>query len=510
MTGKDMALRIDGLTVAYRGGFRAVDGLSLEVGRDEVVALVGESGCGKSTVLRAVLDLLPGRAEIEGSVVLNSMPLHELGRRERGALQQQAGYVTQDPYSAYDPLRTVRHHMLEPLRAQRARVDESLTLERIAAAGVREPSTRWTQYPHQWSGGMLQRADIIAATQLDPAITLADEPTSALDAELADGMMQLLRRQSRAVLFVTHDLELAARHADRIIVMDQGRVVEHASPHVLLTRPTHPQTLRLVGSVRQRAELRHAPQSPRGEVVARLVGVTKRYRTRGGSQLAVDSADLHVHSGEIVGIHGRSGSGKSTLLRLLGRLEEPDSGRVEVQAGAGVVLPIFQDPVSSLDRRWPIWRSVTEPLLARGGHQGKSAPSRRRRRELAHAALDAVGLGHIDPATFPGALSVGQCQRVAIARAVCAAPPLVIADEPTASLDVTTAGEIARLLGDLRDLGTALVIVSHDVAFLRMLADRILRMDHGRLTTVALDHVADDHERLERQASDGHPGSTNR
>lgn len=497
MSHKADMLRIEDLTVTYRGGFRAVDGVNLTVGCDEAVALVGESGCGKSTTLRAVLGLLPTRAQVAGTIVLDEQPLHELGRRDRVALQQQAGYVTQDPYSAYDPLRTVRHHVLEPLRSRGAAVDEDDVLERIDAAGVPRPATRWVQFPHQWSGGMLQRADIIAATLLDPVITLADEPTSALDAELADDMMWLLRRQSQALLFVTHDLELAARHADRIIVLDGGRIVEQAVPRVLFERPTAAQTIRLVESVRQRAEPRAAAPDLGGAVVAQAVGVTKRYETRGGAHLAVDSVDLEVRSGEIIGIYGRSGSGKSTLLRLLGGLESPDAGSVSVRAGQGVVLPIFQDPVGSLDRRWPIWRSITEPLMARDRRGRTKAPSGRRRRELAREALDAVGLAQVEPETFPGGLSVGQCQRVAIARAICAAPPLVIADEPTASLDVTTAGEVAALLRELCERGTALVIVSHDVAFLRTIADRILRMDHGRFIVTDIQAVLGNGDRDE-------------
>lgn len=490
MSHKSDMLRIENLTVTYRGGFRAVDDLSLTVGCDESVALVGESGSGKSTTLRAVLGLLPARARTEGSIEIDEKPLHELGRHEMGVLQQQAGYVTQDPYSAYDPLRTVRHHVLEPLRARGRTIDEDAVLHRIETAGVPQAATRWLQHPHQWSGGMLQRADIIAATLLDPLITLADEPTSALDAELADDMMLLLRRQSQALLFVTHDLELASRHADRIIVLAGGRIVEQGATRTLLTRPTATPTIRLVDSVRERAESQPDAQTATGPIVVQASGATKRYRTPSGMHTAVDAADLTVRVGEIVGICGRSGSGKSTLLRLLGRLEEPDAGEVRMLTGPAGVLPIFQDPVGSLDKRWPIWRSITEPLLGRDRRGRGKAPSRRQRQEAARTALADVGLAHLDVNTFPGALSVGQCQRVAIARVACAAPPLVIADEPTASLDVTTAGEIAALLRTLRDRGCALVVVSHDVAFLQMVADRILRMEHGRLTAPA--DLADD------------------
>lgn len=483
MTTKPAALAIEGLSVTYGGGFRAVDDVSLRVDCGESVAIVGESGSGKSSMLRAILGLLPPRARVGGQVRLGDTVLDALGGRDLARVRLSVGYVTQDPYSAYDPLRTVRHHVLEPLRIRRIKRDDALTLRRLSDAGVLDPDARWKQHPHQWSGGMLQRGDIIAATQHDPEITLADEPTSALDAELADGMMTVLREQSKALLFVTHDLELAAAHADRIIVLAGGKVIEEAPGRQLFGAPAHPQTARLIGAIKERSAPRARPTDTAGRVVIEASSVTKRYRTGQGTIAAVDGVDLLVRAGQIVGIHGRSGSGKSTLLRLLGGLERPDTGTVTIESGTGVVLPIFQDPVGSLDPRWPLWRTITEPLTARGRRPrpGERRISTPQRKELAREALDRVGLARIDVHSYPTALSVGQCQRIAIARAWCAAPPVVIADEPTASLDVTTASEIARLLRRLRDRGTALVIVSHDLALLGLVADRVLQMADGRL-----------------------------
>lgn len=498
------ALAIRGLTVTYGAGFRAVDGADLSVDDGECVALVGESGCGKTTTMRAVLGALPGRAVARGTIRLHGADLDPAGRGRAG-LARRIGYVTQDPHSAFDPLRSVRHHVTEPLRSHRLPVDADAVLRTLTGAGIPDAARRWRQYPHQWSGGMLQRADITAATLLDPAIILADEPTSALDAELADDMMRLLRACARSLLFVTHDLALAARHADRIVVMHAGRVVQQGSPREVLSKPSGEPTRRLVHAVRERA----ASPLPAGsagtdrdgagaEPVARMREVTREYAVRGGSLRAVDSVSLQVHAGDIIGIFGRSGSGKSTLLRLLAGLETPDAGTVWHRGGRGDgtgpsrggVLPIFQDPAASLDARWPVWRLVTEPVLARSWRSGAAAgdrpgrvrpPDRRARREMARSALDAVGLREIPLDASPGALSLGQCQRVAIARVVCARPPLVVADEPTASLDVTTAGEIVTLLRQLAGDGTALVVVSHDVDLLRMLATRVLRMDAGRL-----------------------------
>ncbi|MFV0534287.1 MAG: ABC transporter ATP-binding protein [Cumulibacter sp.] len=486
MSHKSDMLRIDDLAVTYRGGHRALDGVSLTVGCDEVVALVGESGCGKTTTLRTVLGLLPASARVTGAIELDGQPLAGLRKRERSAARVRAGYVTQDPYSAFDPLRTVSHHILEPLRPAGIAISEVAVLDALCSAGIPDASARWTQYPHQWSGGMLQRADIVAAALLEPSVTLADEPTSALDAELADDMMHLLRRSSKGLLFVTHDLDLAARHADRIIVLDGGRIVEEGTSETVMAQPRARRTMQLVQSAALRATVDPAVPpvegAQRDRVVARLDRVAKRYATRHGVHTAVAGIDLRVHAGEIVGICGRSGSGKSTLLRLMGGIEEPDSGTATRAGGPGNVLPIFQDPVGSLDARWPIWRSITEPIAAAARRDGARPPHRARRRELAAEVLADVGLGDIDPDVYPRGLSVGQCQRVAIARVICARPALMIADEPTSSLDVTTATEIGRLLHRLRESGTAQVIVSHDIAFLRYLSDRIYRMVDGTLT----------------------------
>ena len=471
-------LVVEGLTVRYPGGRVALDDVDLTVGAGERWAVVGRSGSGKTTLVRAILGLLPPGTQVSGSVRVG-------GREVLGASDAQlralrglvVGYVPQDPFAACDPLRTVGHHVTQAWAAHRSRPPAGAVPAALEGVGIADAEHRQAQYPHQWSGGMLQRATLVAATAHTPLLTLADEPTSALDAELADDVLDLVRRTCGALLLISHDLALVARHAGSVLVLDEGRAVERGLATALLRAPTAPETRVLVAASAPRP--RCSAEKP-GPVVASVRGVVRRY---GRSVTAVDGVDLDVAAGEVVGVIGRSGSGKSTLARLVGGMEAPDAGTVLLDGRPpgtalrpGYVMPVFQDPVASLDRRWPLWRTLAEPRRARG-----ERPPRRRLRDLAAEALHRVGLDGIDVDRLPGSLSTGQAQRVAIARALVARPALLIADEPTASLDVAAATAIATLLREIADDGAALLVVSHEEARLRSYADRVTSMRAGRL-----------------------------
>ncbi len=353
----------------------------------------------------------------------------------------------------------------------------------MSVLGIGAAATRLRDRPHQWSGGMLQRASISAATAHDPELVLADEPTSALDAELADGVLHAVRRASRSLLLISHDPRLVENHADRVAVLRDGRIVETGPTGSITTAPRHEYTSQLLTAA---DTIRSAPRpvgdSPRPAATPPVVTIDRvsvTYRSGTSAIQALRDASLTVHAGEIVGIAGPSGSGKSTLLRIASGIEQPGSGTVSFAGGQapaprGYVMPVFQDPVASLDRRWPIWRSITEPATV------SKRLSRPERLRLAGQALAQVRLGELDPHRLPGQLSVGQCQRVAIARALIARPALIVADEPTASLDVTTAAEIVDLLRLTRPSGLAIALVSHDEALLAAVADRIVRIRDGR------------------------------
>ncbi|MGI8640876.1 MAG: ATP-binding cassette domain-containing protein [Pyrinomonadaceae bacterium] len=306
--------------------------------------------------------------------------------------------------------------------------------------------------------------------------------------------MTILRSTGAAVLLVSHDINLVARHAHRIAVCYDGQIVEINNAAEVLERPQHPYTISLLNAVPRKGEKLFAAVETKAEIVLEAENLRRVYGHGADSVSAVSRADLQVRRGEIVGIYGDSGSGKSTLLRLLATIETPSSGTVSlgdeaaasgesrrlssVKARSGFVMPIFQDPIASLDRRWAIWRSVTEPLMAK--HRKKFL-SKFERREIARKILAEVGLSEINLDARPFELSVGQCQRVSIARAPVAEPALIVADEPTSALDVSVSATILQLLAQIAKRGTAIVVVSHDEAMLKTLCHRVLKMRGGVL-----------------------------
>jgi peptide/nickel transport system ATP-binding protein len=489
------ALEVDGLTVTYPNGFRGLTDVDLVVPHGGRLGVVGSSGCGKTTLVRTVLGLLPPGARVEGSVRVGGREVTGCAERElRTRRGTEIGYVAQDPYAACDPLHRVERHVTEAWTAHGQRPPEGAVVERLTGVGIPDAARRMRQYPHQWSGGMLQRATTVAGTAHEPLLTLADEPTSALDAELSDGVLELLRRTCRSMVLVSHDLALVARHTDEVLVLDGGRVVEHGPAARVLSRPEHDVTRLLVATSTPAPRALSPARAPAGAPPAvRLAGVGRTYAAIGSVVPAVRGVDLDVHAGEVVGVVGRSGSGKSTLLRLAAGLEPPDTGEVllagvdawpgarrprhAVRPRKGWVMPVFQDPVASLDRRWPLWRTLTEPLVVGGARL-----SRTERRRRAAEALAGVGLEGVDVDRLPATLSVGQCQRVAVVRALIARPALVVADEPTASLDVDAAAAVAALLREAADDGAAVLVVSHDEPRLASYADRLVRMTDGELT----------------------------
>ncbi|WP_086819795.1 ABC transporter ATP-binding protein [Allokutzneria sp. NRRL B-24872] len=443
-----MALTIRDLTVSY--GPR---GVSFTVADGEVVALVGESGSGKSTLIRAVLGTLPRSATVTGTVELAGRNLIGVPERElRSVRGREIGYVAQDPFGSADPLWTVGHHVREAWRAHGERPPD--VGPRLQSLGVAE---KWLKHrPNTWSGGMLQRADIVAATAHTPSIVLADEPTSALDAKSADTALATLVAQTRSLLVASHDLALVCRHADRVLVLCKGELVEDiAVQRGGVTRlrqlAQHPHTRALIDALPTAGTARTRKA---GDVVVRLANVTLGYRD---TEL-IRGLDWEIRAGEAVGICGPSGSGKTTLLHAIAGLVRPMRGEIW---RSGRAMPVFQDASASLDPRWPVWRTIVEP--------NRNADAR----EL----MDRVGLTGVELDRKPAQLSGGQRQRVAIARALAGSPAVIVADEPTASLDPTVAASVARTLRAVTDSGCALVVVSHDEARLTQIVDRVLRLD---------------------------------
>ncbi|MEV7126065.1 ABC transporter ATP-binding protein [Streptomyces sp. NPDC093260] len=482
---------VTGLSVEF-GEVRAVDGLSFGLARGAALALVGESGSGKSTVAAALLGLHHGTgARVRGSVLVAGTDVQRASgeelRRLRGA---KAAMVFQDPLSSLDPYYAIgdqiaevyRVHTRASRRAARARAVQ--VLERV---GIPDAARRARSRPHEFSGGMRQRALIAMALACEPDLLIADEPTTALDvtvqAQILDLLHTLREETGMGLLLVTHDVGVAAESVDEVLVMRDGRAVEHGPVTAVLGAPSAAYTRELLGAVPRvdaPRETRKA-DSGDGEVVLEATGLRREFGRGRRALTAVDGVSLTLRRGETVGVVGESGSGKTTLGRVLVGLLEPTAGEVRFEGRArhGVdpaVQMVFQDPVSSLNPRRSVGESVADPLRARG--ERDEGRIRRRVTEL----LERVGLEGAHYDRYPHEFSGGQRQRVGIARALAADPKVIVCDEPVSALDVTTQAQVVALLGELqRELGIALVFVAHDLAVVRQVSDRVAVMHRGRI-----------------------------
>ncbi|GGV79758.1 dipeptide ABC transporter ATP-binding protein [Streptomyces massasporeus] len=479
---------VTGLRVEF-GALRAVDGLSFRLEEGAALALVGESGSGKSTVASALLGLHRGTgARVEGSVEVAGTDVQRASdeelRRLRGG---RAAMVFQDPLSSLDPYYAIgdqiaevyRVHARASRRAARARAVE--VLDRV---GIPDAARRSRSRPHEFSGGMRQRALIAMALACEPRLLIADEPTTALDvtvqAQVLDLLHTLREETGMGLLLVTHDVGVAAESVDEVLVMRHGRAVEHGPVADVLGAPAEPYTRELLAAVPRLDAPRKASTDP-AEVVMEATGLRREFGRGKRAVTAVDDVSLTLRRGETLGIVGESGSGKTTLGRMLVGLLEPTAGSLgfDGRPHTGVnpaVQMVFQDPVSSLNPRRSVGESIADPLRARGERQEG------RIRERVEELLERVGLeaGHYD--RYPHEFSGGQRQRVGIARALAADPRVIVCDEPVSALDVTTQAHVVALLGELqRELGLALVFVAHDLAVVRQVSDRVAVMRRGRI-----------------------------
>ncbi|GGM42659.1 dipeptide ABC transporter ATP-binding protein [Promicromonospora citrea] len=509
--GGQPLLEVEGLSVVFDDAAApAVDGVSWALHPGRVTALVGESGSGKTVSAMAVLGLLPDTARVAGSIRLGSPDggatelvgaSGETFRDVRGAV---LSLVSQEPMSAWNPVLTVGEQVAEAVRAHRTgpsrlsrRAAHARVLELLAEAGLDDPARIAAAYPHQLSGGQLQRALVAMGLSQDPVAIVADEPTTALDVTVQAGILDLLRRlrdeRGTAVLLITHDMGVVADLADDVVVMREGRVVEAASVGELFAAPRDTYTRTLLAAVPRLggtaagAAAAARPSRPEEAAVV-LDGVTVTYGGR-HPVVAADDVRLEIGRGEVLGLVGESGSGKSTLGQVVAGLLRPGSGRVVIDGvdvarasrreraalrrSTGVV---FQDPASTLNPRWTVAQSVGEPLRL---HAALDAPAQETRvREL----LDLVRLGPASAGRYPHELSGGQRQRVAIARAVALGPAVLVADEPTSALDVSVQAHVLDLFRDLQaELGFSCLFVSHDLAVVERVADRVAVLRSGRV-----------------------------
>ncbi|MFF1743327.1 dipeptide ABC transporter ATP-binding protein [Streptomyces mirabilis] len=477
-------VEVTDLTVGF-GSLRAVDGLSFRLEKGAALGLVGESGSGKSTVASALLGLHRGTgADVGGSVRVAGIDVQEASdaelRRLRGG---KAAMVFQDPLSSLDPYYAVgdqiaevyRVHAKVSRRAARARAVE--VLDRV---GIPDAARRARSRPHEFSGGMRQRALIAMALACEPDLLIADEPTTALDvtvqAQILDLLHTLREETGMGLLLVTHDVGVAAESVDEILVMRHGRAVEHGLVGAVLGAPAQAYTQELLGAV-PRVDAPRTASAVTEEVVLEASGLRREFGRGKKAFAAVDDVSLTIHRGETLGIVGESGSGKTTLGRMLVGLLEPTAGEIKPGGGARPdVQMVFQDPVSSLNPRRSVGESIADPLRAQG--ERDEGRIRGRVREL----LERVGLEAAHYDRYPHEFSGGQRQRVGIARALAADPRVIVCDEPVSALDVTTQAQVIALLAELqRELGLALVFVAHDLAVVRQVSDRVAVMRRGRI-----------------------------
>ncbi|MCC3778514.1 ABC transporter ATP-binding protein [Streptomyces sp. UNOB3_S3] len=495
---------VDDLSVRFPtadGAVQAVSGLSFELAPGGALAVVGESGSGKSTAAYALLGLHRGTgAEVTGTVRVAGQDVQAADdaalRRLRGGV---AAMVFQDPLSSLDPYQAIGdqiaevhrlHHPGAGRRAARARA-----VEVLGRVGIPDAARRARSRPHEFSGGMRQRALIAMALACDPRLLVADEPTTALDVTVQAQILGLLRElreeTGMGLVLVTHDLGVAASSVDELLVMKDGRAVEHGPAREILARPREDYTRELLAAVPRvnvRREIATTPEDGR-PVLLEASGLRREFGRGRKTVTAVDDISLTIRAGETVGIVGESGSGKTTLGRMLVRLLEPTGGELryrgrdigglkdrELRSFRSELQMVFQDPVSSLNPRRSVGESIADPLRAAGRLDDARIVARVR--EL----LERVGLDPDAYHRYPHEFSGGQRQRVGIARALAPEPKLIVCDEPVSALDVTTQAQVVRLLGELqRELGLAVVFIAHDLAVVRQVSDRLVVMRGGRI-----------------------------
>ncbi|BBH69540.1 ABC transporter ATP-binding protein [Actinoplanes sp. OR16] len=499
-------VQIQGLDVGYVRHRRvqpAVQGLDLTVGEAEVVAIVGESGSGKTTTANAIIGLLPANGRITaGSAIVDGV--ETAGARERTLRRLRGsvvGLIPQDPMVGLNPTKRIGAQVAE---AVSLRGGTESAIDFLSQAGVPDPSLRAHQYPHELSGGLRQRALIAIALAGRPKLIIADEPTSALDVtvqkRILDHLSSLVREQGISLLIITHDLAVAADRADRVVVMQGGRKVEEGTPSEILEDPRDPYTRRLIGAAPRLAHAgRVVPRfdvrdQPVPDPVLVLTDVSKTFpvgdlrRGRRGFN-ALDGVSVTVPRGRTHALVGESGCGKTTTLRIALGLENATSGSVVLNGTEISGLSwnrmrplrrtaqlVHQDPFATLDPKFTVGQSITEPLVS------FKVGDRRSRRARAVELLDQVALPSSYLDRLPSELSGGQRQRVAIARALALSPSLLMLDEPVSALDVLVQEQILRLLADLqRDLGLSYLFVSHDLAVVAEVAHTVSVMSEGKV-----------------------------
>ncbi len=496
-------LTVENLSVSFvtrMGTTQAVDDVSFNVKSGEITAIIGESGSGKSVACYSLLGLVPqppGRID-SGRALFEGTDLLQLGESDLRKIRgRDIAMVFQDPMTCLNPYMTIGKQLMEPLRLH-GKVSHAdarhRALELLQEVGIRDPGSTFDNFPHQFSGGMRQRVMVAMALINEPKLLIADEPTTALDVTIQAQILKLLaelqQRRNIGIIFISHDLSVVADIADQIVVMEQGRVVEHGNREAIFENASHPYTRKLLSAIPTGANP-HTVEG--GDTLIRVQNLHTWFTENRETVKAVDDVSFEIRRGEVLGLVGESGSGKSTIGRSILRLVPVTSGTVSFDGTNLTALSrsamtsmrqrmqiIFQDPFASLNPRMTIFDTLAEPLLLHGIEN---------RRSVAQAVLqlmDKVGLARQFARKYPHEFSGGQRQRIAIGRALATRPEFVVADEPVSALDVTIQAQILELLHELgREEGLTMLFISHDLAVVRQVADRIIVLHEGKIVEQA-------------------------
>ncbi|MDZ8136819.1 MAG: ABC transporter ATP-binding protein [Nostoc sp. DedQUE04] len=523
---------IENLQVAYpgRSGEKtswAVDDVSFTLKPGERMGLVGESGCGKSTIGRAVMRLLPSSSRIEGRVTFQGQSVFDLTPNQLRKFRGEAiALIFQDPMTRLDPLMTIGKHCIETLQAHSPELSTREAKEKALAtlAKVNIPVSRWNQYPHEFSGGMRQRVAIALALLLKPKFIVADEPTTSLDVTVSAQILQELTRlcgeENMGLLLISHDLAMVAEYCDRIGVMYNGKMVEMGSTETVFRQPQHEYTRLLlkaalhIQAVTDSGELiiandeeKQLPIINQQSPILSVTELKQHYtiepnfierllNTQAQTIKAVDGINLDLYSGEILGLVGESGCGKSTLSRTILQLIRPTSGKVEflgqdltklsrqeIRSSRRQIQMVFQDPHACLNPAMTVGQSIADPLFI----HNLANPAKAKEQVL--WMLNKVGLTppEVYYERYPSDLSGGQQQRVAIARALITHPKLLICDEPVSMLDASVQSQVLDLMLQLKEeFELTYLFITHDLWLARFLCDRIAVMNGGKIVELGL------------------------
>ena len=514
----DVLFGVENLRVAYprRGGEGeswAVDDVSFILQPGERMGLVGESGCGKSTIGRAIMRLLPNSSRVEGVVNFQGQSVLDLTRLQMQKFRGEAvALIFQDPMTRLDPLMTIGNHCIETLQAHAPELSKQQAKEKALATleKVKIPASRWSQYPHEFSGGMRQRVAIALALLLSPKLIVADEPTTSLDVTVSAQILQELTRlcgeENMGLLLISHDLAMVGEYCDRIGVMYQGKMVEMGKTATVFAHPQHEYTQSLLKAALYIQKEEGTGKREQGtEKVNPILKITELkqhytiepnfieriFKEEGQTIKAVDGINLELYAGEILGLVGESGCGKSTLSRTILQLISPTSGKVEflgqeltslsrqeIRSSRRQIQMIFQDPHACLNPAMTVGQSIADPLLIHNLANSEKA------KEQVLWMLEKVGLtpAELYYQRYPADLSGGQQQRVAIARALITRPKLIICDEPVSMLDASVQTQVLDLMLQLKaEFDLTYLFITHDLWLARFLCDRIAVMNGGKI-----------------------------